>query len=129
MEFALAMPIVFVVLFAVFEFGLAFWRKQLLTSAVREGARAGIVATTPRPASSYITGKVTTYLTNVGLSDPPTPTCTGTCPCTKSGQTLTVTATYPTSLAVMTNLTTLFWGSTSLTASKTLSASVSMQCE
>src|SRR5689334_1715420 len=121
-EFALAMPILFVVLFGVFEFGMAFWRKQMLTSAVREGARYGVVAS-PRKSLSEIQTKVNNYMDGVGLTDGArTVTATG-APCAASGSNLVVTATYPTSLSIMSNLTKLFWGSTSLSASKTLSAS------
>ncbi|HXC50390.1 MAG TPA: TadE/TadG family type IV pilus assembly protein [Candidatus Limnocylindrales bacterium] len=129
-EFALAMPIVFLVLFGVFEFGLALWYQQELTSAVREGARKGVVMATPRKTSTEITDAVKAYMTSVGLSNTSrTVTCTNNCPCTAAGQTLTVTATYPSSFQVVSNLTKLFYGSSTVNASKTLSATVSMQCE
>jgi Flp pilus assembly protein TadG len=129
-EFALAMPIVFVILFGIFEFGLAFWYQQELTSAVREGARKGVVMATPRKTATFITDAVKTYMTSVGLNDTGrNVTCTGTCPCTASGDTLTVTATYPAKFTVISNLTRLFWGQTSISASRTLQATVSMQCE
>lgn len=129
-EFALAMPILFVVMFGIFEFGLAFWYQQELTAAVRQGARRGVVMANPRVASSTITGVVTTYMDGVGLtSGSRTVTCSGNCPCTAAGNTLTVTATYPAKFTVISNLTKLFYSSSSVSASKTLTATVSMQCE
>jgi Flp pilus assembly protein TadG len=129
-EFALAMPIVFILLFGIVEFGLAFWRKQLLTAGVREGARYGVVSTTPRKTKAEIQSKVSTYLTNVGLASAPAALVTfssGT-ECAKD-QTITVTQTYPTSMTIMSNLSKLFWGSSAVAASKTLQAQVTMQCE
>jgi Flp pilus assembly protein TadG len=124
-EFALVVPLFLVLAFGTFEFGLAFFRKQELTSAVREGARAGIVSTNPRVTSSTITSKVTTYMTNVGLSDTArTASCTG-CPCTGAGASLTVTATYPTNFTILNRLP--YAGG--IAASKTLTATVVMQCE
>jgi Flp pilus assembly protein TadG len=40
LESAIALPCLLLVLFAIFEFGLAFARTQVLTNAAREGARA-----------------------------------------------------------------------------------------
>jgi Flp pilus assembly protein TadG len=128
-EFALVMPIVFLIMFGIFEFGMALWRKQELTAAVREGARKGVVATNPRKSKSYIETAVKTYLDGIGMKDGArTATCSGTCPCAASGDTLTVVATYPTGMGVVSRLSELFYGS-GPAATKTLSASVSMQCE
>jgi Flp pilus assembly protein TadG len=128
-EFALVMPIVFLIMFGIFEFGLALWRKQELTAAVREGARKGVVATNPRKSKLFIEDTVKTYMTGVGLSDSSrTVDCSGTCPCTASGQTLVVTATYPSKMGVISRLSELFYGS-GPAALKTLSANISMQCE
>jgi Flp pilus assembly protein TadG len=129
-EFALAMPILFVILFAIFEFGLAFWYQQELTSAVREGARKGVIMVNPRRTESYIKGIVTTYMDGVGLTNSArNVTCTNKCPCTASGDTLTVTVTYPTKFTVVSNLTKLFFGSSSISSSRNLTATISMQCE
>ena len=45
-EFALVLPVLVMILFAVFEFGTAFWRFQQVSSAASEGARAAAVART-----------------------------------------------------------------------------------
>jgi len=121
-EFAIVLPIVLVVLFGIFEFGFAFWRKQSLTAAVREGARKAIVKTTEVKNEGWVRTKVETYMDGVGLTDPArTVSCTG-CPCASADDPITVTATYPTNFAVLHN----FVGTDS---SKTMTAQVVMRCE
>ena len=41
-EFALVLPLLLILMFGIVEFGLAWYSKQVLTNASREGARAGI---------------------------------------------------------------------------------------
>jgi Flp pilus assembly protein TadG len=45
-EFAILLPVLMLILSGAIEFGLAFYNKQVVTNASREGARAGIVAAT-----------------------------------------------------------------------------------
>ncbi len=102
-EFGLILPIVVVMLFAIFEFGMAFWRKQVLTSAVRDGARFGILSTTPRKTEAEIQSVVLTYLDNVGYTDGArTVDVEG--EEGDPGQPLTVTVTYPTSFLILSRL-------------------------
>ena len=42
-EFALVAPIIFLLLFALIEFGVAIWHYNTLAQAAREGARAALV--------------------------------------------------------------------------------------
>ncbi len=42
-EFALILPVLLLIFAGMAEFGILFYNKQVLTNAVREGARAGIV--------------------------------------------------------------------------------------
>ena len=42
-EFAIVMPLLFVILFGIIEFGILLYDKAMITNASREGARAGIV--------------------------------------------------------------------------------------
>jgi len=102
-EFAFILPVILVVLFGVFEFGLAFWRKQVLTSAVREGARKGVVKTNPRKTCAEVQTVVSTYLTNVGW-DASKGTYTATGGCTNETLDLEVTAEYPSSFIVLSKL-------------------------
>jgi Flp pilus assembly protein TadG len=65
-EFALLLVPLMLITFGIIEFGLLMYNKQILTNASREGARAGVVATTPAvrfPYSAPVCGTV-----------PPTPT-------------------------------------------------------
>jgi Flp pilus assembly protein TadG len=102
-EFGLIMPVVIVILYAIFEFGMAFWRKEVLVAAVREGARKGIVATNPKKTKTEIETAVKTYLTGVGFTDSGR-TATATGAGGASGTNLTVTATYPTSFLILSRL-------------------------
>ena len=61
-ELALALPMLFVVIFGAVEFGTALYDKAVITNASREGARAGIVATTPRKTNAEITAVVNNYV-------------------------------------------------------------------
>ena len=126
-EFGLIAPIVLLVLFGIFEFGTAFWRKQILTSAVREGARKGVVATNPRVTEDAIKTAVKDYLTGVGW-DSSSATVTVTGAGGNAGTSLTVSATYPTSLQVLSHM---MPGTFSVNSSGnvTLTATVVMQME
>ncbi len=68
MEFALVLPLLFALIFAAIEFGVAMYDKSVLTNASREGARAAIVAMTPRITDAQITSVVNTYAQNNMLS-------------------------------------------------------------
>lgn len=123
-EFALLLPVFLAILFGVIEFGLALWRKQMLTNAVREGARVGIVAAaTPKNAgeieavvakfladAGWDTSKLDVNVTNAGAA---------------KGTPLTVEASYPSSFLVLSQLE--YGGVTDGTIM--LEASVTMQME
>jgi Flp pilus assembly protein TadG len=51
-EFALVVPVLFLIVFAVIDFGRALWIQNVLISGVREGARAGAVQQTTALAQS-----------------------------------------------------------------------------
>jgi|GEM_PF-478340 len=102
-EFGLVLPILVLLVFGIAEFGIAFYREGVLAGAVREGARRGIVATTPRATTAQIQQKVTDYLNGVGW-DPGAAVVAVTRAGGASGSPLTVRATYPTSFAVLTKL-------------------------
>ena len=54
-EFALVLPLLMLITFGIIEFGMLMYNKQVITNASREGARAGIVASSPRvPATGVI---------------------------------------------------------------------------
>ena len=51
-EFALVLPVLCLVLFAVIEFGLAFWTYQQVSAAASEGARRAAVSRTMGPGAA-----------------------------------------------------------------------------
>ena len=54
-EFAIVLPLLLFLFIGITEFGIAYYNKQVLTNASREGARAGIVAGTPNNEIQQIT--------------------------------------------------------------------------
>ena len=90
-EFALALPILALLLFAVIQFGIAFNNYVTLTDATRAGARkAAVGRQLPNPASACVTA-IRTASTDLTQSDLG-PSCTSTW---QPGADVTVTATYP----------------------------------
>ena len=57
-EFALIMPILFMVLFGVVDYGLFFDNSLSVRHGVREGARQGVVETAPGPSCASQSGYV-----------------------------------------------------------------------
>lgn len=66
-EFALLLPLLVLLLFGIVEFGLALYRQQVLATASREGARAGIRQTVPRPTAGDIQRVARNVLTQAGV--------------------------------------------------------------
>lgn len=98
LEFALALPMILVMLAGLLDFARAYNIKQKLANAVREGARYQAVETADRSDSSpgsvpTLRDDVITYLTNSGINTSfigttlsyNAGTCTGTYYTTKSG--------------------------------------------
>ncbi len=65
-EFAIVLPILLALLVGIFEFGVAWNRKQVLTNAAREGARRAVVPPSPTPADT-VDAVVDNYLTSAGI--------------------------------------------------------------
>ena len=60
-EFAIICPLLILLLFAMVEFGLYLFNRQVITNACREGARAGIVVRPERLSNEEIAGIVHNY--------------------------------------------------------------------
>lgn len=92
-EFALVLPLMLVMMFGAVEFGTALYDKAVVTNASREGARAAIVATTPRRSNkgiadtvvskyskthllNYKNGKADTAITTITCLPPAPSACT-----------------------------------------------------
>lgn len=109
-EFAIILPVLIMLLFAIIQFSIAYNRKQGLHAAAREGAR---VAALPRTTRSEIEARMRDALAGVvsdtsGVTISLTPSETE--PCKKrSGESVTVTAAYPTDVEIP------LWGKKSMT--------------
>jgi Flp pilus assembly protein TadG len=77
-EFALILPILLLVFFGMIELSLALYDKAILTNASREGARAGIVLSSPKMTDAQIRAVVLNYtngsLISLGTTTAPTVT-------------------------------------------------------
>jgi Flp pilus assembly protein TadG len=65
-EFALVLPILALLLIGMIEFGVVLHRQAVLTQAGREGARAGIIQSTPKPTAGAIERVVRNFLAGAG---------------------------------------------------------------
>lgn len=63
-EFAIILPVLLLLVFGIIEFGFAIYDKTMITSASREGARAGIVFRVPPVTDGEISSVVNNYLSN-----------------------------------------------------------------
>lgn len=96
-EFALALPVLALLLFAVIQFGIAFNDYVTLTDATRAGARKGAVGRQLADPTSSCQNAVRSSAANL------TPgSLTATCSSTwQAGADVTVTATYPYSISLL----------------------------
>jgi len=63
-EFAIVLPLLFLILMGIIEFSLVLYDKAILTNASREGSRAGIVSQNPRLTDGEIRTIVKNYCKN-----------------------------------------------------------------
>lgn len=104
-EFALVLPLLLLMLFAIIEFSIAMFDKAVITNASREGARKGILMRTPPRVSA---GEITTTVVNyagahlISFSEAAVTTNVSSV-CVDSGDPLTVTVSYPYSFFVVPN--------------------------
>jgi len=67
-EYALVLPFLTLLLFGIIDFGTALYNREVLTNASREGARAGIILSVPRPSEADVNNVVQAYLTSAGMN-------------------------------------------------------------
>jgi Flp pilus assembly protein TadG len=113
-EFAVLAPVFVVLLFGLVEFGMSIYSKEVIGNASREGARFGVVYTTPRKTTTEIRTKVQDYLTKSGFTGTATISVTGAGGA--SGSSLTVAVTYPYSFQVLPSFVSGLTGTINLTA-------------
>lgn len=93
-EFAFLLPVLLMILFGIIEFGMIMYSREVVTNAVREGARAGIVQGPPKRTVGEITTIANNYLAGTGIN-PANVTFAVAGAGLVNPNTLTVTATYP----------------------------------
>lgn len=71
-EFAIVLNILLVLLVGMIDFGHAWFMRQIVTNASREGARLGVVYQAPAITTPQIETRVRDYLKSAGLNDPST---------------------------------------------------------
>lgn len=133
-EFAIILPLLFMLILGIIEFGLLLYNKAIITNASREGARAGVVfnvngSGTYSPLSGgEIRAVINSYTSNhlVTFGAPPDPP--DVTPCASRGSDLTVTITYPYTFLAFSNLAKLVGGGT-FPGTITLSSQAVMRCE
>ena len=113
-EFVIIAPLLLVILFGIIEFGILIYDKAMITSASREGARAGIVFRHPTRVTNaeietvirnYCEAHLISFGAGTGLTIPP-PSRTG----NAAGDTLTVTVNYQFRFLVFSNVLALVGG-------------------
>ena len=67
-ELALLLPIFLGILYGIVDFGFMMYQNQIVANASREGARAGIVLSYPRPTPEDISAIVCENLKNSGIN-------------------------------------------------------------
>ena len=67
-EFALALPLLLLIIVGIFDFGLAFQQLGVVTNAAREGARMAVL---PGYSTTDIQNRVTAYLEAGGVTTSP----------------------------------------------------------
>jgi Flp pilus assembly protein TadG len=91
-EFAIIVPLLITLVFGIINFGAWFGQQLALNQAVREGARAAVVAGTGRTAD--VPTLVQNATTGIAMDPSAVVVSTNRCPGTGGGQSLTVTARY-----------------------------------
>jgi Flp pilus assembly protein TadG len=100
-EFAIILPLLLIITFGIIEFGIFLFNKQVITNASREGARAGIVARSPRlqdfgtpSINEVVQHYCGSLITFAKVKNPPTTTVTGYSPTANFGTDLQVQVDY-----------------------------------
>jgi len=97
-EFALVLPMLLVIVFAIAEFGILFQRNLVITNAAREGARMAILPGFTTAPGGDVEARVNAYLTAAGVPGTATTVVTPMSITVPSGAIITlqqVTVTYP----------------------------------
>ena len=96
-EFAMVLPILCMILFAIVEFGMTFWTYQQVSAAASEGARRAAVSRTAANRTTLVTNAVRTASPNLTASQLNVTTSSTWNP----GDPVTVTVTYPERIQIL----------------------------
>lgn len=94
LEFAIIAALFLMIIFGIIEFGLIMYAKGIITNAGREGARFGVIYSSPRKTAPEIQAKVQDYLQGSGFTNPVVITVTGAGGSTEANLTVKVDYTY-----------------------------------
>ena len=130
-EFALAFPLLLLVVLGIFDFGLMFQQYEVITNAAREGARIAVLPAYQTALAANVTARVNQYITASFLSTGgAVTTSVGTPQNVSIGgicmSTITVTVTYPHQFLFVAGIGSYFGQSF---GTKTLNASSTMRAE
>jgi hypothetical protein len=70
-EFAIIVPVLLLLLFGFIDFARAFFQRNNLVAAAREGARFAAVQEFPCSSTAAIRNRVITYFSGIGSAPPP----------------------------------------------------------
>ncbi len=93
-EFVLILNLLLLLILGMMDFGHAWFLKQIITNASREGARYGAMYTSPKKTTSDIQTHVLDYMKSAGMSDATTSNVAVTGSGGTTGTPLTVTVLY-----------------------------------
>ena len=123
MEFALVLPPLLALVFAIIEFSVVLYDKAVITNASREAARSGVIFRTPALTDAQISAIATdacqSHLITLGGTASPQATVTKPSGGT-SGNPLTVTVTYQFTGLMLGDLLSVLSGSQNISASTTM---------
>lgn len=130
-EFALALPLLLVVLGGIVDFGLILQRQQVLTNAAREGARLAVL---PGYSTADVQARVSAYVAagigNTASLVVPAPTVTTITPATgPQFSVVQVNASYTSSFLVLGPIVSVAGGTWSLGSAITLTSASTMRVE
>jgi Flp pilus assembly protein TadG len=101
-EFALMLPAIFLFMIGIFQVGGAYFNKEALQTAARDGARAASIHTgnTPAEIQAYAIAAIKANATGINTSATGPLTIAVDCGLCTQGDVVTVTLTYPWKLGV-----------------------------
>jgi Flp pilus assembly protein TadG len=133
-EFALAFPLLLLVVLGIVDFGFLFQQYEVMTNAAREGARIAALPDYQANLDANVSDRVIQYLNGAGLTDPARTVAVASSTLVVGGvctPAYAVTVTYPHSFSFVGGIARYFgatFGSSTLTATSTMRAEAAVGC-